>query len=501
MKYSVLFFLFLLLMFPLVSARVQYVTLPYKNTLLPNVVAGNVNVNFYVKDSNGNPLPQSLIIVQGISNQGFSENLITDGNGFASVSLSSNEIFVYTIYKFTFQTSTGNFFTSSNKDINIFLEKIPKDQWYFYYENNGDLEIQLESPDSDVNYIPGEYINQSMQITNVAGTNIKLIPDETSVVTVDSQTLDRLGWWGNILSYEVNMELTLKPGGWLKASVNGNHFEACMGNAFGSYKGQVFDVSGSEFVCKEDNGGARPQNLVPDWILNDTYKFNTTIGYEINNQEKSYGLLTQDVFIRNNEWKPNISSFPSTNLILNQDWSYEINPKYRSGFVNYRLINSPSGMTIDSTNGVISWEPSVSGDYDVTVRAYHTYFLGDSVEAYRDQSFVLDVINPNSNLYIDGLYLDNTTLKIGQTVHGKFTVHNNDDKTNSFLYKIDKGDGTSFEYWVNNLSANGKRNVYTSWDYSDSGIFTPKVTLDPNNVIPESNEEDNTLNFKEVSVN
>ncbi|PJC45275.1 hypothetical protein CO037_02385 [Candidatus Pacearchaeota archaeon CG_4_9_14_0_2_um_filter_30_8] len=500
MKFFFRLLVFLLILIPLVSANVQYVSLPYKNTLSPSQAFSTVNVNFNVKDSSGNSIDNALIIIQGISDQSFNQNIFTNSNGEASTSLNTNEIFVYTVYKFIYSTLSSNFFTNSDKNLQVRLNKIPNDKWYFYYQNNGEVKIQLKSPDLDVNYVPGEYINQVMQISNIAGKNIELIPSKTSSITVDSATLKRLGWWGNILSYEVSMKLTLKPNGWVKVTVEDNIFEICMGNAIGSYKGQTFDVSGSEFICKQEDNSPNPPNLVPDWILNNTYKFYTNVGYLVGGQEKNFEILTQDIFIKNIDWKPEISSVPKTELNINEDWTYQVSPSYREGFVSYTLEKAPSGMNIDSTKGILNWKPTVSGKYDITFRAYHTYFIGDSRMAYNDQFFTLNVLNPNANLYADGIYLYDKSVKVGNTVHAKFVVHNDDDKTNSFKYKVDKGDGTSFEYDLLGMAPSSERTIYSSWTYNGQGNFTPKLIIDPENKILESNENDNLNNFLEVSV-
>ncbi len=500
MKFLIACLMFFFVVFPLVSANVQFVPLPYKETLSPSRISGTTNINFEIKDSSGNPIQNALITIQGISNQGFSQNLFTDENGKASTSLASNEIFVYTIYKFTYELLTNGFFTNSNKNIQLTLNKIPDNKWYFYYENNGEIEVQLKSLDNDTIYVPGEYINQVLQIKNVLGRNFDLVKDKTLAVTVDSKTLNKINWWGSILPYDSLLQLTLKPNGWVKATIKGDIFEVCVGNAIGKYQDKSFDVSGAEFICEQENNAKNPPNLVPDWILNNTYKLDISIAYSLDNQEKNFKLLTQDFFIKNGEWKPKINSVPETNLNINENWIYDITPKYKTNFISYTLLESPSGMTIDSVAGIVKWKPTKSGRYNVTLRGSHFYFANDSRMAYRDQSFVLNVKNPNANLYADRLYLFNKNVKVGDFVRAKFIVHNNDDKTNSFSYKIEKGDGNSIEYNLANLSPGSDRTIYTSWSYGKEGLFTPKLIIDPQNKVYEKDENDNIKNFEGVNV-
>ena len=371
------------------SVSAKYISLPYKQTLSKANLLDTANVNFEVKDSEGNPLENALIIIQGISNTGFSQNLLTDINGKTSIALNKNEIFAYMIYKLTYEEKTGNFFTNLNKNIQITLNKVPKDRWYFYYENNGEIELKFKSLDSDTNYYSNDSINEVLDIKNIAGKNIDLVKEKTSIETVDSSTLKRLRWWGDLKPHYVLIDLTLKKDGWLRATIQDDDLEVCVGNAIGTYKGQAFDVSGSEFICKNDKGN----NIIPDWILKNNYKFKLKVTYKIDGNEKNLDLLTQDFFIDNIEWKPEISSHPNTNIIMKEQWVYDITPKYPANFIYYKLEKAPNGMSIDNLKGILNWSPAKFGYYDVIVRAYYPYFANDDRIAYNDQKFTLSVYN------------------------------------------------------------------------------------------------------------
>lgn len=384
MKTLIYLIIFLLLISPVSS---KHPLLPYKQTLNKINLLETATVNFEVRDSNGNPLENALIMIQGISNTAFSQNLLTDTTGKSSISLNKNEIFVYTIYKLTYDEKTGNFFTNVNKNIQITLNKIPKDQWYFYYMNNGEIELKFKSLDLDTNYHSKDSINEVLNIKNIAGKDIDLIKEKTSLETVDSLTLKRLRWWGDLRPQNVLIDLTLKKDGWFRATIQNDSMEVCVGNAVGTYKEQSFDVSGSEFICKEDKGS----NIIPDWILKNNYKFKLNVTYKIDGNEKSLGLLTQDFFIDNIEWKPEISSTPPTVLKINEKWTYEINPKYPKNFVYYKLIKFPEGMKINEN--VITWTPKELSYYpNIIVRAYYPYFENDNLIVYDDQNFDLVVV-------------------------------------------------------------------------------------------------------------
>ncbi len=500
MKLSLAILFIFLLIIPFVSAQVGYITLPYKMIMAPDHVAGTVNVNFQVNASNGTPIENALIILQGISDQSFSKNLVTNSKGYASISLNQNEIFVYTIYKTSYKPSTGNFFTNSGKTISVALQGIPSDQWYFYYENNGDMSIQMSSSDSSVNYLPGDYVTQTVQVMNTAGSNLLLRSNNGEFIVVDGSNLHQLGWWGNPL-YGLSINLTLKPGGWVKVTST-NTSQICVSNADGEYGGQKFDISGSEFVCQDGGSEAVPVP-VPNWAPNGTYKLEFNISYSINNQNKNFELLTQGFNIQNSPWHPTVTSSPVTETDVNKLWTYQMTvdtstiTNYNTGFIAYNLTKHPIGMTFNKKTGLFSWTPKVSGNYNVTVRAYHPYFVGDSRMGYTDQNFILDVINPDANLYADKLY----AYAIQNRLYVNFNVHNDDDKSNTFPYLINWEDGSSTEYNITNLTAGGQRTIYTYHNYKNPGTYNPELIINPDNTVYENNTQDNIKYFGNVNVN
>jgi len=98
--------------------------------------SSTVSAGFEVKDSGGNVLPDTLVIVQGITNTGFSESKLTDSAGKASFALNKDEFFIYIIYKLSYKEQTAGFFTIGDRNFSITLEKLPEDQWYFYRVNS-----------------------------------------------------------------------------------------------------------------------------------------------------------------------------------------------------------------------------------------------------------------------------------------------------------------------------------------------------------------------------
>lgn len=66
---------------------------------------------------------------------------------------------------------------------------------------------------------------------------------------------------------------------------------------------------------------------------------------------------------------PNIISDPVTTATVGLNYTYNVEATDEDGdILNYYLIdNPPDGMSIDSTTGIISWNPSAAGTYDVVV--------------------------------------------------------------------------------------------------------------------------------------
>ncbi|MGD2049641.1 MAG: GDSL-type esterase/lipase family protein, partial [Chloroflexota bacterium] len=80
---------------------------------------------------------------------------------------------------------------------------------------------------------------------------------------------------------------------------------------------------------------------------------------------------------------PTITSIPGTQAYVGIPYSYDVEA---DGYPapTYTLTTKPAGMTIDEDTGLISWTPSSSGDYDVTVEAHNS-------AGFDDQSFTINV--------------------------------------------------------------------------------------------------------------
>ena len=79
--------------------------------------------------------------------------------------------------------------------------------------------------------------------------------------------------------------------------------------------------------------------------------------------------------------KPVITSTPVVTGIVDEQYVYNVNA---TGFPKptYSIVAPPAGMTINAQTGVISWIPSGSSDFKVTVRVKATNELGTDIQTY-----------------------------------------------------------------------------------------------------------------------
>jgi PKD repeat protein len=83
--------------------------------------------------------------------------------------------------------------------------------------------------------------------------------------------------------------------------------------------------------------------------------------------------------------EPVINSNPDTSAIIGQLYNYDVNANDPDeDTLTYSLDTSPSGMSINSFSGLISWTPEYDGDFNVVVK------VSDG-ELFDSQSFVITV--------------------------------------------------------------------------------------------------------------
>jgi len=65
---------------------------------------------------------------------------------------------------------------------------------------------------------------------------------------------------------------------------------------------------------------------------------------------------------------PVITSDPVTFVLIGKSYAYQVEAMDTKGeILTYSLTSKPSGMTINSSNGIITWTPTMAGTYNVSI--------------------------------------------------------------------------------------------------------------------------------------
>lgn len=109
-----------------------------------------------------------------------------------------------------------------------------------------------------------------------------------------------------------------------------------------------------------------------NWVPGTTYR---------NFKVVSYGTVQNSA--------PRIISTPITAGIVGQLYQYDVDATGNPS-ATYSLVTKPTGMTINSVNGLIQWTPTTTGAFNVQVKA------ANGVSPDATQSFVINVANPQN---------------------------------------------------------------------------------------------------------
>jgi PKD repeat protein len=147
-----------------------------------------------------------------------------------------------------------------------------------------------------------------------------------------------------------------------------------------------------------------------------------------------------------------ITSTPVTEALSETSYSYDANATAFPGPVTYSLTSAPSGMSINSSTGLISWTPPTGGLYNVTVNASN----GTSNDT---QTFTINVVS----LYLDDFNRGNGSVGAqwtGSTSTSAYRIRNNqvDVENGGPLYWRNPAFGASQEASVKltTIDAKGK---------------------------------------------
>lgn len=113
-----------------------------------------------------------------------------------------------------------------------------------------------------------------------------------------------------------------------------------------------------------------------------------------------------------------ITSQPVTTASVNAQYSYQVQTD--ASTATYQLLQSPSGMSV-ATNGQITWTPSQTGAYDVTVQATNASNTSDTA----NQTYQISVAEPTPGQFqANTLDLGDNDAERDQTYQATYTVQN-----------------------------------------------------------------------------
>lgn len=121
-----------------------------------------------------------------------------------------------------------------------------------------------------------------------------------------------------------------------------------------------------------NQGSNKSFTITPDsgYSINDVLVDGSSVGavssYTFTNITQNHTIFTTFKADVNNA--PVITSTPVTSATKNQAYTYDVNATDSDGdTLVYSLTTTPSGMSINSSTGLITWTPTAAGNYNVTV--------------------------------------------------------------------------------------------------------------------------------------
>ena len=222
-------------------------------------------------------------------------------------------------------------------------------------------------------------------------------------------------------------------------------------------------------------------------------KGNYTVSCEVSDGEASDSeqvVITINAGSTNHP--PNIISSPVTSATKGQPYSYDVNATDSDGDIPvYSLTNKPSGMTINSSTGLIIWTPTVPGSFGVTVKAsdgelFDTQSFTVTVEETSTTLGQVQLSSPSNGTAVNtstvtlswGFVPDATGYEVVYDTSSNFTNPigwsvSGTSKTTGTLT-----DGTTY-YWRVRAFAGSQYSSWSSvWSFTKSGTIVPQdVTL------------------------
>jgi len=181
-----------------------------------------------------------------------------------------------------------------------------------------------------------------------------------------------------------------------------------------------------------------------------------------------------------------------------QPYSYDVNATDSNGdTLVYSLTTKPSGMIINGSTGLITWTPTATGSFGVTVK------VSDG-ELFDTQSFTITVESTTTtdkpDLIVSNIWTEpNPPIAAGFTTIGiEIKNQGNADAIGTFFLEF-YFDGTyQGHVYINGLTAGSTNTSYwqaVTWP-SDINLHTIKGVVDPDNIINESSEINNQYSIQ-----
>jgi len=182
---------------------------------------------------------------------------------------------------------------------------------------------------------------------------------------------------------------------------------------------------------------------------------------------------------------PMINSSPITSSLIDVLYTYNVVATDTDGdTLTYSLTSGPTGMTINSSTGVISWTPNAVGDYDVTLK------VSDG-ESFDTQSFTITIslteittlspptgVSASDNAYTDAVQVTWNTVS-GATHYQVYRANSLTEtkivisswQTETSYYDTSITCGEDYYYWIKADTSSSGDNA-SDFSNPDTGYCT-----------------------------
>ncbi len=131
--------------------------------------------------------------------------------------------------------------------------------------------------------------------------------------------------------------------------------------------------------------------------------------------------------------------------------------------LTFSLIDSPVGMSIGSSNGVISWTPSAAGNYNIKIKVTDNGKNPDALST--EKAFTIEAVEPDNKSPVINSFTVDSTSKLGESDF-TFTVSANDPDGDSSRLKYEFDADGKAGYEIDNANSNVLTRKFSKGDYT-----------------------------------